>query len=164
MAALLDGHLVRLGEGFVPADTVETAALRAASLAPLVGDDVAATHASAAWVLGGCEEPPDRHCIQRRVPHRTRQRLDARYVYRDPRIDAADLLHLGGIALTTPARTIADLARSADPGAAALIRELARVHAGALDAAIAWFTVRGRVPGKRTGLTLLRECASATTT
>jgi len=164
IAASLDGDLVRLGEGYVPADTVETAALRAASLAPLVGDDAAATHASAAWVLGGCGEPPARHSIQRIVAHRTRHRLDSRYVYRDPRIEADDLVRLGGVAVTTPARTIADLARDEDPDADALIAGLVRVHDGSLTAAFAWFAARGKLPGKRSALALLRRYQATTTT
>ncbi|UUT35391.1 hypothetical protein [Microbacterium elymi] len=33
-AACLDGHLVELGDGYMPADAVETVALRAGSLPP----------------------------------------------------------------------------------------------------------------------------------
>jgi hypothetical protein len=156
IAASLDGHLVRLGEGFVPADTVETAALRAASLSPLVGDDAAATHASAAWVLGASDEPPARHSIQRTSVHRTRHRLDARYVYRDPRIEPRDLIEVGGIAVTSPARTMVDLARDAEPDAAALVQRLVALYPGALSGAREWFFARGKIPGKRAGLALLR--------
>lgn len=158
MAASLDGHLVRLGEGFVPADTVETAALRAASIAPFLGDDAAATHASAAWILGACEDPPPRHSVQRCVAHRTRHRLDARYVYRDPRIGADDLVHPGGYAVTTPVRTVVDLARDVGPAARGLVHGLARVHEGVVAQALAWFAARGKIPGKRPALAFLDAC------
>ncbi|WP_460773831.1 hypothetical protein [Microbacterium sp. GXF7504] len=158
MAASLDGHLVRLGEGYVPADTVETAALRAASIAPFLGDDAAATHGSAAWILGGCDDPPVRHSVQRSVARRTRHRLDSRYVYRDPRIDPDDLVTLGGLAVTTPVRTVADLARDVGPGARDLVLGLARIHDDVVAQAIAWFAARGKLPGKRPALAFLADC------
>jgi len=163
IAASLDGHLVRLGEGFVPADTVETAALRAASIGPFLGDDAAATHASAAWILGACDEPPVRHSIQRCVAHRTRQRLDHRYRYRDPRVEDADLLRLGGLAVTTPTRTAADLAREEDEDAGVLLCGLARAHPGVLALAADWFLARGKMPGKRPALRLLARCQEEVT-
>ena len=51
-AACLDGDLVELGEAYIPADAVETQALRAGSLAALLGDTLAATHLTAAWIHG----------------------------------------------------------------------------------------------------------------
>jgi hypothetical protein len=159
IAASLDGHLVRLGEGYVPADTVETAALRAASLAPILGRDAAATHTSAAWILGGSDEPPARHTIQRIAAQRTRHRLDSRYIYRDPRIEPADLVEAGGVAVTSPARTVVDLARDGEPDAAATIERLIPLHPGALEGALAWFGARGKIPGKRAALALLARHA-----
>ncbi|MGC5083468.1 hypothetical protein, partial [Escherichia coli] len=51
-AACLDGLLAPIGEGFMPADAVETTWMRARSLAPLVGERWAAVRVSAAWVHG----------------------------------------------------------------------------------------------------------------
>ena len=69
-AACLDGDLVALGDAYIPADAVETAALRAGSLTPILGDTLAATHLTAAWIHGGLPLPPARHTVQRAVPRR----------------------------------------------------------------------------------------------
>ncbi|MFT4212149.1 MAG: SAM-dependent methyltransferase [Microbacterium sp.] len=156
-AAVLDGHLVRLGEGYVAADTVETMTLRAASLRPLTGTDAAATHTSAAWVLGARDRPPEHHSLQRVVPHRTRHRQDVRYLYRDPLIPAEDLLVLAGVAVTTPARTVADLLRDDEPDALSLVAGIRTAHPGALTDARAWFGRRPPMPGKRRALALLER-------
>ncbi len=156
-AAVLDGHLVALGEGYVAADSVETAALRAASLRPLLDADAAATHASAAWVLSGDGPPPTRHSLQRISPHRTRRRGELRYTYRDPQIPEADLLRLAGAAVTTPARTIADLARDDVPGSRRMIAGILACHPDALADAREWFRMRPPMPGKRTAMARLRR-------
>lgn len=155
-AAVLDGHLVPLGEGYVAADSVETAVLRAASLRPLLGSDAAATHGSAAWVLGASDAPPARHSLQRVTAQRTRHRLDPRYVYRDPLVPAEDLLWLDGAPVTTPARTIADLERDRVPDAERLVRGILALHPEALAAARDWLRSRP-VPGKRAALARLRR-------
>ena len=60
-AASLDGHLVGLGEGFMPADAVETPAMRAASLRSLMGETKAASLLTAAWIWGAIPSAPARH-------------------------------------------------------------------------------------------------------
>ena len=57
-AACLDGDLVELGEAYIPADAVETRGLRAGSLAGVLGDSLAATHLTAAWIHGALPDPP----------------------------------------------------------------------------------------------------------
>jgi hypothetical protein len=154
-AARLEGMLVELGEGYIPADAVETAALRAASLAPLLRRDAAATHASAAWIHGVLPAAPGRHTIQRVADQRTRQRIDRRYVYRDPRLPPEDVQIMGGVAVTTPGRTVADLARlpptDGDEALAAFVRE----DPGAVEEAVGWLARAGRVPQKRVALARL---------
>src|SRR5688572_32502849 len=82
-AARLDGDVVELGDAYIPADAVETRGLRAGSLTALLGDTLAATHLSAAWVHGALPDPPARHTVQRAVARR-RHRLPGRHlVYRD---------------------------------------------------------------------------------
>ncbi|QCQ15980.1 MULTISPECIES: type IV toxin-antitoxin system AbiEi family antitoxin [Microbacterium] len=156
-AACLDGDLVGLGEGFVPADTIETAALRAASLHPLVGERMAATHRSAAWVHGFIDEVPVRHDLQRISEHRLHEPVDRRFVYRDPRIPDDDLLRLGGVPVTTPARTVADLARGTDEAARGLLGQCAERAPEAIHGAIAWLDSRRRVPRRLAALALLQE-------
>lgn len=160
-AARLDGHLVELGEGYIPADAVETPGLRAASLAVLLGDRLAATHVTAAWVHGVLDEPPPRHTVQRAVSRRIHHVLDHRLAYRDTSVEPRDLVRIGGVLVTRRARTLADLVRlrvagdrSADVWDAA--RRLAR-QPGAAREAIICLAVQNAVVGKPDALALLRR-------
>jgi hypothetical protein len=145
-AACLDGHVVALGEAYVPADVVESAALRAASLAPLLGDTLAATHLSAAWVHGGIDEAPGRHAVQRAVPRRLHHVLGRRFSYRDTEIPESDLVRIGGVAITSVARTAADLARAGDIAARrALETWTGRTPVPSVEGS-AWLSAHPRLP------------------
>ncbi|MCR2814639.1 type IV toxin-antitoxin system AbiEi family antitoxin [Microbacterium jiangjiandongii] len=156
-AARLDGDLVEVGEGYMPADAVETRELRAASLAPLVGRSLAATHLSAAWVHGALDTPPARHAVQRVVTRRLSPPLDARVRYSDVRLDAADADVFGGVAVTTPTRTLADLARSRDAADRDAALRLMAIAPHLRGAALAWLAAAGPVPDKRAAAAFLRE-------
>ncbi|MBS1698095.1 MAG: SAM-dependent methyltransferase, partial [Actinobacteria bacterium] len=73
-AARLDGDVVELGEAYAPADLVETAVLRAASLAPLTHGIRGAAFAgmSAAWIHGAGDAPPEVHELQSATGRRLR--------------------------------------------------------------------------------------------
>lgn len=155
-AARLDGHLVELGEAYIPADAVETRELRAGSLGGLLGDTLAATHLSAAWVHGALAEPPARHTVQRAVSRRLHHVLGRRLHYRDLQVDPNDLARIGGVWVTVPVRTLADLSRVGDDAhvrAAALMADAAPGLAGH---AVAWLEDHGALPAKRSALALLR--------
>jgi hypothetical protein len=154
-AARLDGHLVELGDAYIPADAVETRELRAGSLAGLLGATLAATHLSAAWIHGGLPEPPARHTVQRAVPRRIHQVIGRRIVYRDLCVDGADLLLLGGVRVTSATRTLADLARIPDEQHARAARLLADAAPGLGAQAIGWLESHGALPNKRAALALL---------
>ncbi|MFG6401410.1 hypothetical protein [Microbacterium sp. P04] len=162
-AACLDGHLVPLGEAFVPADVVETCALRAATLHDLLGDTLAATHQSAAWVWGVIEAAPRRHTVQRAVERRIHHVLGRMLVYRDPLIPAADLVTLGGAAVSTPPRTLADLARSALDSDHDVARVWAQRDAATAERAIAWLDRARGAPRKVPAARLLRLACTAAT-
>jgi len=159
-AACLDGDLVGLGEAYIPADAVETRALRAGSLRELLGEQLAATHLSAAWVHGALVNPPSRHTVQRAVSHRLHRVPDRRVVYRDLSVDPADLLLIGGVRVTSAARTLVDLARIGDDVHVGAARLLAQAHVGLIDDATAWLQRRHRLPYKQTALDLLRSFAA----
>jgi hypothetical protein len=154
-AACLDGDLVGLGDAYIPADAVETTALRAGSLAPRLGDSLAATHLTAAWIHGALPQPPSRHTVQRAVSRRLHRSPDRQLVYRDLAVPADDLQIIGGIRVTTPLRTLVDLARTDDERHARAARLLAASHPGVLAPAIARLE-SGVLPHKRLGLALLR--------
>lgn len=110
-AAALDGEVVPIGEGFVPIDAPITATARAASLLPLLIDDrVVVADRSAAWVWGWSPAPASiATCvaITARIPSPDRRRLRAREVV----IDDDELRMLGPVVVTSPVRTLLDLAR-----------------------------------------------------
>ncbi len=159
-AARLDGHLVEVGEGYMPADAVETAWLRAGSLAPVVGEFLAATHLSAAWVHGALADPPARHTVQRAVARRLHHVIGRRFRYRDPRIDEEDLVRIAGVRVTAAARTLADLARTPDDECRRAAALLAVRDPASVPAALEWFDRHGVVPYKRPAQALLRGILS----
>ncbi|GAA1911855.1 hypothetical protein GCM10009775_00530 [Microbacterium aoyamense] len=158
-AACLDGHLVGLGDAYLPADAVETASLRAESLRGLLGDTLAATHLSAAWIHGALGEPPARHTVQRAVTRRVHPPLAPRLVYRDLAIDEADLVRLGGVRVTSPVRTLADLARVADPAHEHAAALLAAENDGLALRAVTWLDDHPSLPHKRRARQRLIELA-----
>lgn len=157
-AARLDGDIVELGDAYIPADAVETAALRAGSLARLLGDSLAATHLSAAWIHGTSPFPPARHTVQRAVPRRVHMAPERQVVYRDLAVAQSDLLILGGVRVTSHARTLMDLARVPDAEHELAARRLTAASPEARDAAIERLE-RGALPHKRRALSFLRGLA-----
>lgn len=95
----------------MPADAVETAEMRAASLRSILGGDLAATHETAAWVHGALATAPLRHRVQRCTSRRTSPVLDPRVHYRDMPLPETDIMRIGRVAVTTPVRTLTDLVR-----------------------------------------------------
>jgi hypothetical protein len=154
-AACLDGHLVALGDAFVPADVVETVALRAASLTRMLGASLAATHTSAAWVHGGIDDPPPRHTVQRAVPWRLHHIIDRRLIYRDPFVPDEDRSRLGGAWVTTIGRTIGDLARTPDDRFARALGVWARRDPSVVAQGISWLDAHPGMPHRRTALATL---------
>jgi len=162
-AACLDGCLVPLGEGFMPADAVETTWMRARSLAPLLGDRWAAVRNSAAWVYGGLLVEPVQHHLQRVSVTRVRALSSPRAVVHDVRLAPADTRFVAGVHLSTPARTLADLARSDDVREQAMALEWAASDLRQRDAALDWIDRHPRFPHAQRGGRLLAGAASRTT-
>ncbi|MGB4776967.1 SAM-dependent methyltransferase [Microbacterium sp.] len=165
-AARLDGDLVEVGEAFMPADAVETRELRAGSLALSIPAGVALARASAAWVHGAIPDPPSRHIVQRASPRRGHAVRDPRLIHHDQRLAETEFEQIGGVAVTTPVRTLADLVRDhlADGGGLAIVDamlawrpELTLATADALEAG-------GAVHFKRPAVQFLRARAQAEVT
>jgi len=157
-AACLDGDLVELGEAYIPADAVETAALRAGSLAGALGDTLAATHLTAAWIHGALPQPPSRHTVQRGVARRLHVTPHHQLVYRDLAVPPGDLQLVGGVRVTSPVRTLIDLSRVDDGDHARAARLMATTHAETVGEAIASLDA-GALPHKRRALAFLRDLA-----
>lgn len=159
MAARLDGHLVELGEGFIPADAVETRELRAGSLRTLTAVGLAFTHESAAWVHGGLADAPRRHCVQRTSARRRPHLLDGRLRYRDGQLPATDIVVVSGVAVTTPERTLADLVRDVvfhEGADTAAVDAMIAGHRGLVGATLAWLERAGPIHRKRWAAAYLR--------
>lgn len=165
MAARLDGHVVEIGEAFMPADAVETREMRAGSLRSILGSQLAATHESAAWVHGVRDEPPSRHQVQRCVDHRVAHVLDTRLHYRDLRLPPRDCVVIGGVTVSSIPRTFADLVREhvSARGDERIVKAFVQWMPSVVDQAIAWFDEAGPVHFKRPALEYLRRNATMTT-
>ncbi|MDH6237308.1 type IV toxin-antitoxin system AbiEi family antitoxin [Cryobacterium sp. CG_9.6] len=110
MCARLDGEVYPLGACWCPIDEVESPALRAASLGPLVPPRGIVERASAAWVYGVLPEPAVHElCVD--VHARAHLPPSAHVHIREVTCPAADTRLLAGIRVTSPLRTAVDLAR-----------------------------------------------------
>lgn len=163
-AACLDGDLVELGDAYIPADAVETRGLRAASLTGVLGETLAATHLSAAWIHGALPAPPARHTVQRAVPRRLHRVPDRRLVYRDQAVDPADLVRIGGVLVTSGTRTLCDLVRIDDPLHLRAAQLIAEGDPRVVEYALSWFDAHPNLPHRRAGIDLLRAWAVVRTT
>lgn len=114
-AARLDGHVVEVGEGYMPADTVESSADRAVSVAMLLPPRTAASGPTAAWVHGAGDRPPAIHHVTRVGRRRPRTRPSVRVVHHERTLAPDEVQLIGGVPVTTPLVTavtlLFDLAR-----------------------------------------------------
>jgi hypothetical protein len=163
-AARLDGHVVELGDAYIPADLSESADVRASSIARLVRPGTAAAGPTAAWVHGAGDAPPAVHHIRRSVPRRVRPQLTNRVIFHDGPLSEGEIVRLGDIDVSTPLRTMLDLATGVhrDPRLREWIEHLAYAHpslvAESIDAMADW----NRVPGSRIGRSVLERVALRT--
>lgn len=161
-AARLDGDVVCVDAVYVPADAAETPELRAQALSGLVGDVLAVTRLAAAWVYGAVDEPPARVCVHRAVPRRIAHVVDRRLDYRDSLLDPAHVRAIGGVRVTTPARTLGDLVRDRDPMSSCAARQLIAHGDVTAREGVSLLRAAGPVPGKRVALRILEAwCAGA---
>lgn len=158
-AARLDGHVIELGDAYIPADLPESPDVRASSIAVLVQEGAAACGPSAAWIHGARDTPPPVHHVRRCVERRVRPRVHPRVVFHDTRVAEADVHALGGILVTTPVRTMCDLATALhrDPRVMPWMQALAQVDPEALVSAIRSLRSRHRVPGSVSGVAALER-------
>lgn len=110
-AARLDGDVVEIGEGYMPADAIESTATRAASLRSLCGTRLVVGSWSAAWVYGALTDPPARHTVMRGAAHRIGNLIDRRAIFHDVGVEQTDVTDVAGVLVTSPLRTVIDVAR-----------------------------------------------------
>lgn len=109
-AATLAGELVEVGACWASIAEPQDAGLRAASFAWSTGDArVIAAGRTATWIWGARSRPPLPHDACVRAGQRIHRRGGERI--REVAITAEDLVHPGGVAVTTPVRAALDLLR-----------------------------------------------------
>lgn len=125
-AARLTGEVYAIGGCFAPVDLPELRAVRAEVISRQAPARFVADRLTAAWVWGAVAAPPVRlqFCIDIRSRHRqTTTRFDLREVV----IDGSEIAVVGAALVTSPERTMLDLARDGavdDEAAVGLLQAL----------------------------------------
>lgn len=159
MAARLDGEFFALDESFLPIDQLDDRRHRALAIAPLAAGRLIAEQHTAAWIYGALLSPPSRHefCTApggRLSGRGNRQRMRVREVV----IDAIDVVAIGGVPVTAPARTVVDLVRFVPEfgaGEAALIRDLMALTEVTAAECLEVMERKRNLPGKHRALARL---------
>jgi hypothetical protein len=160
-AARLDGLLVEVGEGYMPADLPEDAGARATALAPILSAGYAASGPTAAWVHGVGDAAPLRHHIQRAVDRRPRVQPRHDVIVHEGQLPSNDLVHIAGVPVTTPLRTLTDLVltSSRHGECARWMRAMAAACPSLVPVVQTLLAERSRMPGKRAALAIIAELA-----
>jgi hypothetical protein len=163
-AARLDGELVALDEAFAPIDVAEGPAARAAALARAWSPRLIAEQRTAAWIWGALADAPARHQLCSSVRARARPPTPLRSMVREVVIDPDEVSSVAGLRVTTPLRTVTDLARfDARFGEteALLVRELLRRGGLTLDDCRVALDRRRNLPAKRLAWRRIRDAVGA---
>lgn len=159
-AARLDGELFRVDDAFAPVDEIEQPAHRAAAVRASVPDRLIAEQRSAAWIWGALDLPPTHHelCIATGV--RSHSPGVAWMRIREVVVDPSEVIVIAGLQVTTPLRTIVDLARFSPMFGEAekrMVAWLMQHHGLGLADCEADIDRRRNLPGKRRALARLRR-------
>lgn len=156
-AARLDGHVVEVGEGYMPVDTVETPEARAAGLRAIIPQRAAACGPTAAWVHGAGDLPPSVHHVRRCSPRRFRPSLPPYVVYHDGMTREGDVRMIAGVGVVAELPTTLELLFSAttDPTAERWLRSLLCIGEGLAEHARAHLECLNRRPGLRMAMRVL---------
>jgi hypothetical protein len=125
-SARLDGEIFALGDSWWAVDNPDSAAFRARTLRPLVTEGAIAERFSAAWIYGLSAEPPQ-HQFCTDADARLHLQPQAGLRLRSVACSAEHTVLLGGLLVTTPLRTVADLTRHTPRRSAAGEEELVRL-------------------------------------
>jgi hypothetical protein len=158
-AAALDGELFAIDGCWVPIDEPDRASQRAGSLAAQLPDRVIVEQRSAAWVWGLLDAPPRPHELCTAIGARVRTG-EGWPAPREVVIDGDETVVLGGIRVTTPLRTLVDIARFSaefDEELALRLLVLGDIQA---DEVIRAIGERRNLPGKRVALERLTSLAA----
>lgn len=160
-AARLDGEVFAIDECFSPIDEIEGREHRAMAIRQSFPARLIAERLSAAWVLGATPHPPRRHQFCVPIDSRVRPQVSPRFTVREVVIGEGDMLTLAGQVVTTPLRTIVDLARfSPEFGTAERAAVAMLLYLGGLELRECREQILGRrkLPGKTVTLARLELC------
>lgn len=159
-SARLDGELYPLGEYWCPIDEPEGPPVRARAAGLLVPPRAIAERMTAAWIYGIRPEP-SRHQFCVDLGARTHVPPSPRLQLREVHCGPEDTLSIAGLRVTTPLRTVVDLARTPGPDAPGLVEflaELLRFGGLPADAAVQQCR-RHNLPHKTVALARLARAA-----
>ena len=111
-AAKLDGELYPVDRCFSPVDEIDWLWNRARALTLTVPARLIAEQRTAAWIYGAFSRAPRQHQFCADISARVRPPALVAITVREVVIDASELVHFAGLLVTTPLRTVVDLARS----------------------------------------------------
>ena len=156
-AARLDGHVVEVGDAYMPADTVEGADARATSLAIGIPDRMAACGPTAAWIHGAGTAPPPVHHVRASGGLRLRPATRLSLVVHEPGLAAEEGMLIGGLVVASPLFTGMELALGSAAHAeyADWLRDLLLVMPGLGDPLRQRAADLPRRPGRRQARELL---------
>ncbi|WKK71205.1 type IV toxin-antitoxin system AbiEi family antitoxin [Rathayibacter oskolensis] len=124
---------------------------RGAALLAVLPRGTVADRRSAAWVHGASVDPPPVHSASIDRRHRLHPPVLSRIRYHEVRLADDDVVIVGGCSVTTPERTLVDLARTRGECDDALLRALAAATGVTLDRLLERLRPEGRpaVAGRR---------------
>lgn len=155
-AGVLDGELVRVGEGFCAIDTIISSLHRAASIAAEVPAWAIAERHTAAWIYGILVTQPRQLSLCVTSAGNVRPFSSHRYAFREVVLGNDDIVVIGGMSVTTPLRTAIDIVRIEEDfqeEGLHLVRKLACFGQGfTLDDCVKELASRRNLPHKRKAL------------
>jgi hypothetical protein len=163
LAALrLDGELFAVDEGWICADEPDRSELRSSAVAALLPASESTGRLimmglTAAWLHGAADAPPFRHEVCARSQERARLQLPRRFLLRELAMTDADECQVGFLRVTTPVRTVFDLARRDSPGNAERFAIDSLVRMFGIGPADVAGGIRNRLPGARLAVERIRE-------
>jgi hypothetical protein len=154
-AARLDGEVYRIDECFSPIDEIERPITRANALSSITPGRFIAEQRTAAWLHGALGFPPAVHQFCVAAGARAKPPQGSRVSVREVEIDDSEIQAFGGIRVTTPLRTVADLARFSRIFRAdeqLIVSTLLAIDGIGIDECRVALNLRHNLPGKRLAL------------
>lgn len=162
-AARLDGELFLLDECYSLSDLPVGPVERGQALAAIRPGRAIADTDSAAWLYGALADPPLVHSFAIDVANRAYVPPSLRYRTREVVVPSLDVANIGGCAVTTPLRTLSDLARTraswtdADADVLRMLAELAEADEPRI---LRYLTATARLPNKNRARQRIRAAFS----